>query len=109
MQAEDPLSRRPDHEDGIKHNNTESVLLKPEFFTIAAVNAVYKLVFDNFKILKEVKTALLSDKVIKNYKSLLSSEPCEFSKSLQDWNFENDLLLYRGKIYIPKSENNTLR
>ena len=84
MQAEDPLSRRPDHEDGVEHNNAESVLLKPEFFAIATVNATYKLVFDNFKILKEVKIALLSNDVIKDYKSLLNSGLCKFSKSLQD-------------------------
>ena len=84
MQAEDSLSRRPDHEDKVEHNNAKSVLLKLEFFTIAAVDAAHKLVFDDFKILREVKIALLSDNVIKNYKSLFNSEPCEFSKSLQD-------------------------
>ena len=109
MQAEDPLSRRPDYVNRIEHNNTESVLLKLEFFAIAAVNASHKSVFDDSNILRKVKTALLSNKVTKNYKLLLSSGPCEFFKSLQDWNFENSLLLYRGKIYIPKSENDTLR
>ena len=100
MQAEDSLSRRPDYKDRVEHDNAESVLLKPEFFTIAAVNATHKSVFDNFKILREVKTALLSDDIMKDYKSLFNSGPHEFSKSLQDWNFENSLLLYRRKIYI---------
>ena len=109
MQAEDPLSRRLDHEDEVEHDNAESVLLKPEFFAIAAVNASHESVFDNLNILREVKSALLSDEVTKDYKLLLSSGLHEFSKSLQDWNFENGLLLYRGKIYISKSENDTLR
>ena len=109
MQAKDPLSRKPNHEDKVEHDNTESVLLKLEFFAIAAINAVYKSVFNDFKILKEVKLALLSNNVTKDYKSLLNSEPREFSKFLQDWNFKNSLLLYRGKIYILKLENNTLR
>ena len=108
MQAEDSLSRRPDYENKVEHNNTESVLLKPEFFAIAAVNTAYESVFNNSKILREVKLALLSDNVMKDYKSLLNSGPREFSKSLQDWNFENSLLLYREKIYIPKIENNIL-
>ena len=60
-------------------------------------------------ILKEVKAALLSDEVTKDYKSLLKSGPREFEKSLQDWNYENGLLLYRGKIYIPHSVEDTLR
>ena len=84
MQAEDSLSRRPDHENEVEHDNAESVLLKPEFFAIAAVDATHESVFDDSKILKKVKIALLSNKVIKNYKSLLSSESREFSKSLQN-------------------------
>ena len=109
MQAEDSLSRRPDYENRVEHNNAELVLLKLEFFAISTINAFYKSVFDNKRILREVKKALLSDKVIKNYKSLLNSGSRKFKKSLQDWNFENGLLLYREKIYIPKSENDILK
>ena len=82
MQAEDSLFRRPDHENGVEHNNTESVLLKLEFFAITTVNAAHKSVFDNSKILREIKSALLSNNIIKNYKLLFNSEPREFSKSL---------------------------
>jgi len=52
---------------------------------------------------------LLSDKVTKDYKSLLKSGPREFRKSLQNWNYENRLFLYREKIYIPHSIDNTLQ
>ena len=64
MQTEEFLFRRLDHENRVEYNNAESVLLKPEFFTIAAVNTTYKSVFDNSKILREVKLALLSDIII---------------------------------------------
>ena len=84
MQAEDPLPRRLDHEDRVEHDNAESVLLKPEFFAIAAVDASHESVFDNSNILREVKSALLSDDVTKDYKSLLNSGPHKFSKFLQD-------------------------
>ena len=84
MQAEDSLSRRPDYKNRVKHDNTKSVLLKPEFFTIAAVDIIHESVFDDFKILKEVKIALLSNNVMKDYKLLLNSGPREFFKSLQD-------------------------
>ena len=56
----------------------------------------------------EVKEALLSNEVMKNYKQLLNSGPREFKKSLEDWNFENGLLLYRGKVYIPHSTDEHL-
>ena len=75
MQAEDPLSRRADHEMRIDLNNTNQVLLKPEFFTINALEASHESLINDNIILKEVKAALLSDKVTKDYKSLLQSGP----------------------------------
>ena len=88
MQAEDPLSRRADHEMGIDLDNTNQMLLKPEFFTINALEATHELLINDEIILKEVKAALLLNKVTKDYKSLLKSGPREFEKSLQDWNYE---------------------
>ena len=108
MQAEDPLSRRADHEMGIDLDNTNQVLLKPKFFAINVLEATHESPINDKIILKEVKAALLSDKVTKDYKSLLKSSPREFEKSLQDWNYENRLLLYREKIYISHSVEDTL-
>ena len=82
MQAEDPLFRRADHEMGIDLDNTNQMLLKPEFFAINTLEATHKLPINNKIILKEIKAALLSDKVTKDYKSLLKSGPREFKKSL---------------------------
>ena len=108
MWVEDPLSRRVDREMGIDLNNTNQVLLKPEFFAINALEATHESPINDKIILKEVKAALLLNKVTKDYKSLLKSSPREFEKSLQDWNYENRLLLYREKIYIPYSMEDTL-
>ena len=85
------------------------MLLKPEFFAINTLEAIHEMPINDEIILKEVKAALLSDKVTKDYKTLLKSGPREFGKSLQDWNYENGLLLYRGKVYILHSVKNTLR
>jgi len=94
---------------GIDLNKTNQVLLKPEFFAINALEATHELPINNEIILKEIKAALLLNKVTKDYKLLLKSDPREFEKSLQDWNYENGLLLYKGKIYIPYSVDDTLR
>jgi len=94
---------------GIDLDNTNQVLLKPEFFAINALEATHESPINDEIILKEVKAALLSNKVTKDYKLLLKSGPREFEKSLQDWNYENGLLLYKGKIYIPHSMDDTLR
>ena len=109
IQVEDLLSRRADHEMGIDLDNTNQVLLKPEFFSINVLETTHELPINDKIILKEVKAALLLDEVTKDYKSLLKSGPREFEKSLQDWNYKNRLLLYKGKIYIPHSMEDTLR
>ena len=51
MQAEDPLSRRADHEMGIDLDNTNQVLLKPEFFAINALEAVTVVLWTSSHIL----------------------------------------------------------
>jgi len=94
---------------GTDLDNTNQVLLKPEFFAINALEATHETPVNDKIILKEVKAALLSDEVTKDYKTLLKSGPREFGKSLQDWNYENGLLLYKGKVYIPYSVEDTLR
>ena len=108
MQTEDLLSKQADHEMGIDLNNTNQVLLKPEFFAINILEATHETPINDKIILKEVKVVLLFDKVTKDYKTLLKSSPREFGKSLQDWNYENRLLLYKGKVYIPHSVEDTL-
>jgi len=108
MQAEDPLSKWADHEMEIDLDNTNQVLLKPKFFAINTLETTHESPINDEIILKEIKVVLLSDEVTKDYKSLLKSGPREFKKSLQDWNYENRLVLYRGKIYIPHSMEDTL-
>ena len=84
MQVKDPLFRWVDYKMGIDLNNTNQMLLKPEFFTINTLEATHEMPISDKIILKEVKAVLLSDKVTKDYKMLLKSSPREFGKSLQD-------------------------
>lgn len=109
MLTADPLSRRTGHEEGVKFDNRDQILLKPEFFAIHAIEAAHHNPINDDNLLRAVKEALLDDEVTRNYQELLKSGPREFGKSLQDWNYENGLLLHRGKVYIPKSEDNELR
>jgi len=94
---------------GTDLDNMNQMLLKPEFFAINTLEATHEMPINDEIILKEVKAALLLNEVTKDYKTLLKSGPREFGKSLQDWNYENGLLLYRGKVYILHSVKNTLR
>ena len=67
---------------GIKLDNSNKILLKPEFFKIIAIESDYNSFINNEEILKSVKEYLLSGKITKNYKQLLKSGLKEFSKSL---------------------------
>ena len=109
MLRADPLSRRPDHEEGVSSDNEGRMLLKPEYFALHAIQPTHASTVDDTDLLKKIKTALEDDKMTKDYKALLNSGQREFGKSLQEWNFENGLLLFRGHIYIPKDKDEDLR
>jgi len=85
------------------------MLLKSKFFAINALEATHEMPINDEIILKKIKAVLLLDKVTKDYKTLLKSSPREFGKFLQDWNYKNRLLLYREKVYILHSIEDTLQ
>ena len=58
MLTADPLSRRPDHEEGVNFNNENQILLKPELFEISAIENSHDSPINNNNILREVKEAL---------------------------------------------------
>ena len=110
MQAEDPLSRRPDHEKGVELDNRDQILLKPEVFanllSVCAIDASHNTSINDDTLLNDIKKALLFNKVTQKYQQLLKTEFREFNKSLEKWNFENRLLLFREHIYILKTLDN---
>ena len=58
MLTADPLSRRPNHEEGVNFDNENQILLKPEFFAISAIENSHDLPISDDNILTEVKEAL---------------------------------------------------
>jgi len=58
---------------GTDLDNTNQVLLKPEFFVINILEATHEIPINDKIILKKVKAALLLDEVTKDYKTLLKS------------------------------------
>lgn len=104
MLRADPLSRRPDHEEGVEQDNRSKTMLKPEYFAIRAMQPSHEAPIDDDRLLTRIKEALKDDDVTKGYKELLKKGEREFSKGLEDWNFEDGLLLYRGKVYVPKMD-----
>ena len=82
--------------------------MKPEYFKIRSIDAQHDAPINDDKLVEEVKLALLKDDYTQKFKDLMRLGPRELGKDLKDWNFENGLLLYRGKIYIPKTINDDL-
>jgi hypothetical protein len=56
--------------------------------------------------LKEaIEEGIKEDHLIRDkLKEILLSEPRHITKGLQEWNYENGLMLYKGLIYVPNNE-----
>ena len=67
MLTADPLSRRPDHEEGVQLDNRDQILLKPEFFAIQVIEPSHEVPINDDQLLREIKEALLQDNVTKDY------------------------------------------
>lgn len=48
------------------------------------------------------QATMFEDKITKALPIIQSSSPRALSKGLQEWNYEDQLILYRGKVYVPK-------
>ena len=79
-------------------SNTNQVLLKPEFFAINTLEAIHKTPINDEIILKEIKAALLLDKVTKDYKILLKSGPRELKNPCKTGTMRIDYSCTEGKF-----------
>jgi len=52
-----------------------------------------------------IQEAIITDKLMgQKLKDILTSGPRQVTKGLQEWNYENGLILYKGLIYIPNNK-----
>jgi hypothetical protein len=123
----DGLSRCIDHKEGVEHDNKDQIVLPSEKFLNQPVTGqghtseepmmarTICIKTAEVVILKgdlDPKDAILAcnkldDEVATSLDSIKKNGPQSLSKGLQEWNYEDGLILFRGKIYIPK--NNELR
>jgi len=60
----------------------------------------------NLDLKAALKEGIAADKVTgEKLKQILTSGPRHVTKGLQDWNYKDDLFLYKGLIYVPNNEN----
>jgi hypothetical protein len=129
----DELSRRRDHKQGIENDNADQVVLPGKLFSNRVVTSDKALFPNNIfrrgyghsedpEIAKKIRatTAVIEERtslhedIQKAYqeesniaeviRQAKDNGPRSIKKGIQDWNFEDGLLLYRGRIYVPKQQ-----
>jgi hypothetical protein len=102
MGKADALSRRPDLGEGVENDNSDVMMLKPEFFTIKAMQQGHVMIegAEEGLLSRIRKSRNLDESVIKAVEEMKRS-PTKRLRS-DEWATEQDLVLYRGKIYVPK-------
>lgn len=97
----DMLSRNPSYfasESDIDDNQNRTIL-PTKAFKVAASKRGHALVEGEKGLLKEIREK--SKPMIEAQKQLVKLGPRQMSKGLEEWNEEEGLLLYRGRVVIP--------
>jgi hypothetical protein len=96
----DALSRRADHKKG-EDDNKNRVLLTPDFFRVRATEAsAVRLEGLDVEFIERIKKCNDQDDAV--VKALKELETSHGSMTYSEWSREDGLILFRGKIYIPK-------
>jgi hypothetical protein len=106
------LSRRPDYKEGIASKNAKCILLTPEKFLLKPkqfkIQALYNTVIPtgmDIDLKEAIKEGIKEDCLIRDkLKEILLSGPRHITKGLQEWNYKNGLMLYKGLVYVPNNE-----
>ena len=102
----DALSWQPDYKEGIASDNVERILLTPNKFHIQALQTTAIPTWIDTKLKATIQEAIQSDRLAGQLlKKILLSGPCSITKGLQEWNYENGLILHKGLVYVPKNDN----
>jgi len=102
MGKADALLRHADHKEGIEHDNEDVVLLKPEYFKVRALRQGHLLIegHEESILAKVRKSKDLDESVIKAVEELKKSSTRQLRS--EEWSEEQGLMLFRGKVYVPK-------
>ena len=102
----DGLSRCPDYKEGIASENAECILLtpekfllKPKQFEIQALHNTVILTGMDIDLKEDIEEGIKEDCITGDkLKEILLSGPRHITKGLQEWNYENELILYKGLV-----------
>jgi hypothetical protein len=100
----DPLSQRLDI--AIKDNidNQDQVILRLEMFWINTARRGHILIHRETSLLNQIRKSKKEVEVSNAIAKIKELGPIKLQKGIKEWNEENGLLLYYGKIYVPKDK-----
>ncbi len=102
----DAISRRPDHREGVEDNNADCVLLDPKFFRIYSTRPGGVNPIGDTELCRRIhECPTRTHEVAQALDTILKSGPCSLAKGLQEWNYEEGLVLFQGKIYVPADKD----
>ena len=98
----DALSRRSDLKpEGV--DNTERTLIPREVFRVKAMRRGATRIEGDRELLQEMRRAEVYDEeLVEAIEKIKGGAPRALRKGLEEWNTENGLILFRGKVYVPK-------
>jgi hypothetical protein len=119
----DELSRREDHKTGIEDNNKDVILLPEKLFKARfggrrEFERSEKMLLCKIRI-KEEEVKILGiqewqekikkedqydEDVVKAIDTIKTSGSESLAKGLKEWNIQDGIILYRGKVYVPKDQ-----
>jgi len=102
MGKADTLSRCTNHKEGIEHDNKNIVLLKSEFFKVRVLRQGHLLIegHEESILTKIRKSKDLDESVVKAVEELKKLSTKQLWS--EEWSEEQGLVLFRGKVYVPK-------
>ncbi len=102
----DALSRRLDHFKSDVDDNLARIIIKPEQIKIMATKRGQAMILNKRPLVQRIKEIqTMEDKVRTAVEQVKKLGPKALKKGLEHWNTEEGLLLFKGRIYVPKNDN----
>lgn len=100
----DALSRREDLRPDGPDNANKVLLDTNRFYTLAMRRGMVRTDGDTDLLRRIRESESFDEELIEAIEKLKDGAPRALANDLEEWNTEDGLLLYRGKVYVPKDE-----
>ena len=103
MGKSDTLTRQSQHEVKDNDDNHEQVVLPADRFRVLASQRGQASVVPDRDLLKRIRNCSEKDATVADALAKVHQlGPRQLRKGIEEWTTENGLLLFRGKVYVPK-------